>query len=195
MSDTCVQKGIALVAVQIALCVLSVSVTAKWPESFVPRRWQHSMLSLAFAAVLLFSGVFILTKHPSLGFTLFTLGACVLSAVSFPRETSGTLLRALSIACAVLLLASVVGLFTDFYRGWAGWLLFCLCTLLIVLLGSILTGAYGSKLNAFISAFGASLFAIYTVHDIVNSPCRHPAELSVRVFLDLMNLFLFSRGV
>ena len=64
--------------------------------------------------------------------------------------------------------------------------------LFLVLILDLIWPSKDEKYISFIANAGAVIFALWTVKDMKDSVCRSPHEKSIRVFLDLLNLFNFS---
>lgn len=62
-------------------------------------------------------------------------------------------------------------------------------SLLLLLMLIILAFYPDHNLRLVTAGIGAVLFAVWTVYDVMLTDCEHPAQKSIQVFLDLLNLY------
>ena len=179
----------ALVALQMAMVFLGVEVARRRPALLAKAAsWKGAVLSFALMLGGVW-GVLAWRGHEALAWLCFTGGALVM-ALQLARHEPASLQRGLLQAGGLLLAAAALAPFVDFYSGAGGLLFLLTLALLLSLLLSLVWPC--AKLEAALSAGGAALFAVWTVHDLATKPCASPWSKSVEVFLDVFNLFAFS---
>jgi len=188
----CTSKAMLLVAAQIAL--LSAAVAAAKERPLLRARassWPGTLLALG----LMLGGIAGLTARRSPGVTIaswccFTAGASVLG-LQLGRYETRALKRGLLQTTLLLLALAAAAPFVSYFSNATR----CLGLLTLALLvGLVLLCVWPSSSAAetALSAAGAVLFATWTVHDVVERPCKSPWLKSVEVFLDVFNVFVFS---
>jgi FtsH-binding integral membrane protein len=185
-SAACNAKAMGLVSIQIALSV-ALGLAARGRPDL--RAVLSSGWSLAGSFLLMMVGVLAIRSCPLAAWLSFTVGAALLVS----PVTSGTnALRGLLTAVGLLVVAAALAPFVNYYGDAGGILSFGLLALLTLLLLQLFFPA--KRLSDVASSFGAALFAVWTVYDVATVPCDDPLQKSLSVFLDLLNLYTFSRG-
>jgi len=184
----CNSKAMGLVALQLGLLFACVAMAKRKPQlSHSASSWQGTVLSFC----LMIGGVWGVTTRRCeiVAWSCFTAGALVLG-LQMGRYDNAALKRGLAQASVLLVMAAALAPFVGYFAGTSGLLMLLTLGLLVGLVGSMLWPS--TKLDAFLSAGGSALFAIWTIHDVVQRPCDSPWLKSVEVFLDVFNLFAFS---
>jgi FtsH-binding integral membrane protein len=186
----CHQQAMGLVGLQVLLVFLSILLCLR--DARVLRRvetWQSMLL----AALLMLLGIFLGTRGTRameiVGWLSFTTGA-VLLAMPMAKVKSSALQRGLLQSVVLLAIVAVVAPFMNYFSHASGALFLLTLALLGVLIVNLLMPS--TVLNGVVSALGAALFSVWTIHDISQRPCASPWNKSVQVFLDLLNLYTFS---
>jgi FtsH-binding integral membrane protein len=184
----CNSKAMGLVALQLGLLFCSVA-AAKWRPrlAFDASSWQATLLSFC----LMIGGIWGLTTRrcEALAWSCFTAGALVLG-LQLGRYDNAALKRGLAQTSVLLVIAAALAPFVGYFAGTTGLLMLLTLGLLVGLLGCMVWPS--TALDAFLSAGGSALFAVWTIHDVVKRPCESPWLKSIEVFLDVFNLFAFS---
>jgi FtsH-binding integral membrane protein len=186
-SLACHQQAMGLVVLQVLAVFLSILLCQR--DRQVLRRastWQSMLL----AALLMLLGIFLGARGAEVaGWLSFTAGAVLLS-MPMANVKSALLQKGLLQSVALLVIVAVVAPFMGYFSKASGLLFLLTLALLGALIVNLLVPS--GLLHGVLSAFGAALFAVWTVHDIAQRPCASPWNKSVQVFLDLLNLFTFS---
>ena len=180
----------ALVALQVFLA-LSGLILAKNNKQVLKKtlRWE----SLLFGSALALLGIFLSAGRRGcsevVGWVSFTAGVTLLT-MPLARLESSSLEKGLTQSVALLVIVAVVAPFMGYFSEMGGTLLLLTVFLLISLVFSILIPSH--LIDGVLSACGAALFSVWTIHDISRRPCASPWEKSIQIFLDLLNVFAFS---
>jgi len=192
-SGGCNARAMALVALQLA-AVLAGQALARRRPGLLRRAasWRGLLASL----LLMLLGVGGLSaaaggRCEPLAWLCFTAGGVLLS-LQLARHDTGALRRGLLQAGALLLLAAAAAPLLGYYASAARTTLPLLTLALLVSLATSILWPCAATSQALLSAAGAALFAVWTVHDIAARPCGSPWLKSVEIFLDLFNLLTFS---
>ena len=177
-----------LVAVQLVFMMLGISMATSRPALL---RRACSWPSFLFSFVLMMAGIWGLTHSEcQLSYWLcFTAGTLILG-LQLARYDTAAIKRGLMQAGGVLLIAAIVSPWANYYAGSTNVLMLLTMSLLVSLVVLFIWPC--PPLEAAVSAGGAALFAVWTVHDIAARPCSSPWLKSVEVFLDIFNLLVFT---
>jgi hypothetical protein len=198
MSDSggCNARAMALVALQLAAVLAGQALVRRRPGLLHrAASWRGLLASL----LLMLLGVGGLSAAAGAGggrceplaWLCFTAGGVLLS-LQLANYDTGALRRGLLQAGALLLLAAAAAPLLGYYASAARTALPLLTLALLVSLATSVLWPCAAAAQALLSAAGAALFAVWTVHDIAARPCGSPWLKSVEIFLDLFNLLTFS---
>ena len=186
--DVCTRQALLLVVLQIALVFFA----ARTP--LAKRRIRGSgapLFVFLIGAALMFAGILLVFKYPAVGWGVFTLGAMLLSA-PYGAMRSAAVGRALAVCALLLLFCFALAPFFGNFYSWTPYLFLAVLALIVLLAWEILYPSRDGRARTALASFGAVVFALWTVRDLRDSLCASPFEKSVRIFLDLLNLFSFS---
>lgn len=198
MND-CTCQSLLLVALQIALaaCVIirpkQQTTHLKDDESVV--KVQRLIARVLSGVFLMFVGIFIVYSYPVCGWLSFTIGAMLLLDTynyNGRKQATNTITRALIVSTFLLLVCFAAAPMFGNFIGWSPFLFMATLGLLFIMILELVWPSQDKKTLNLLSCCGAVIFALWTIRDIKDISCITPFEKSIRVFLDLLNLFNFS---